>query len=235
MMSDPAQVPDSMPGTQPVWRGSPQPPWPGMEQPRPGPRQPQPGMQPAPGPQQPQPGMQPAPGPRQPQPGMQPAPGPQQPQPGWQPGRPGPLRPRPGRLTRGATRADGPASAEPLPAPDMPDHEDLAMLGYVAVPFLGPCVPLVIYLLWKQKSEYVRRHSAQALNLSLTLVLYGVCAVIAAAILALDSIGVAVAIIIPLAAALWLVNVGYAVTAGLTADRGGFQRIPGWLCATMVR
>jgi len=67
------------------------------------------------------------------------------------------------------------------------------------------------------------------------MILYGVCALIAGAILALDSVGAAFAVVVPLAAVLWLANVGYAFAAGLTADRGGFRRIPGWLCAAILR
>jgi uncharacterized protein len=123
-------------------------------------------------------------------------------------------------------------SSNPAPTPG---SVRLAMVGYLGVPFLGPCVPLLIYLLWKQRSGYLRRHSAQALNLSLSMILYGVCALIAAAILALDSIGVALAIVMPLLAALWLVILGYAIVAALTAERGGYRRIHAWLCATIVR
>jgi uncharacterized protein len=138
-------------------------------------------------------------------------------------------------MTATAATADGLTSPAGVTAPAAPGNEHLALLGYLSVPFLGPCVPLVIYLLWRHRSGYVRWHSAQALNLSLTMILYGVCAVIAGAILALDSIGVAFAVIIPLAAALWLASAGYALAAGLAADRGGFRRFPAWLCATIVR
>jgi hypothetical protein len=34
---------------------------------------------------------------------------------------------------------------------------------------------------------------------------------------------------------LWLAILGYAIAAGSAASRGGFRRIPGWLCATIVR
>jgi uncharacterized Tic20 family protein len=239
MTSNPAHSAQSVPGTDPVWRGTPQPPWPAARPAQPGPEPPWPGPQPAqPGPEPPWPGpQQPQPGPQQPQPGaMQPQPGAQQPLPGAQLPWPGPQQSRPAGLTATAARADGlassPASAA---APAAADDKHLALLGYLSVPFLGPCVPLVIYLLRKQSSRYLRRHSAQALNLSLTMILYGVCALIAGAILALDSVGVAVAIVIPLAAVLWLANAGYAFAAGLAADRGGFRRIPGWLCAALVR
>jgi uncharacterized protein len=131
-----------------------------------------------------------------------------------------------------AERAGGGAAPAP---PAEPANQRLAAVSYLSAPFLGPCVPLVTYLLSKHRPGYLRRHTAQALNLSITLLLYGLCALIVAAMLALDSAGVAFAVILPLAAALWLTTLGYAVVASASARRGGFRQIPGWLCATIVR
>jgi uncharacterized protein len=116
-----------------------------------------------------------------------------------------------------------------------PGDVRLAALSYLGVPFLGPCLPLVVYLLRKRRSGYVRAHSAQALNLSITMLLYGLCALIAAVMLALDSLGVALALVVPLAAVLWLLTLGYAIVASASAYHGGFRRVPAWLCATIIR
>jgi uncharacterized Tic20 family protein len=115
-----------------------------------------------------------------------------------------------------------------------PGDEFLAAIGYAGVPFLGPCVPLFVFLLGR-KSDYVRRHGAQALNLSITVLLYGICALIFAAMLALDSITVALVVAAPLAAALWLATLGYVIAATASARQGRFRRVPGWLCAPIVR
>jgi len=114
------------------------------------------------------------------------------------------------------------------------DDGRLAAIGYFGVPILGFGVPLAIYLL-RRRSDDVRRHSVQALNLSLTMLLYGICILIAGGVLTLDSTGVALVVAIVAAAMLWLAIAGYAITAGLSANQGGFRRIPGWLCATIVR
>lgn len=152
-------------------------------------------------------------------------------------------KPRPQAPGRSAL----PAAFETLPAaqqagagdapaaPAQPGDQRLAALGYLGVPLLGPCLPLLIYLFSKRKSGYVRRHSAQAVNLSLTAALYGICGLIAWAMLALDSIDVALMVVVPLVAVLWLVSLGYAVMASVSASRGGCRRIPAWLCATIVR
>jgi uncharacterized protein len=103
------------------------------------------------------------------------------------------------------------------------------------VPFLGPLVPLAVYLLKKQASAYVRGHSAQALNLSITVLLYTVCALILGTMLALDNIVVALIVVVPLAMALWLITLGYVIVAGSAANRGDYYPVPAWLCATIVR
>ena len=110
-----------------------------------------------------------------------------------------------------------------------------AVLSYLGVPFLLFLPPLAVYLITLRTSPLTRRHAAQALNLSITLVLYSICALILGGLLALDTVGVAVLIGVSLLAALWLVTLIYLVRAGIAASRGTFYAIPRWLCATLVR
>ena len=115
-----------------------------------------------------------------------------------------------------------------------PGDERLATLSYLGVPFLGPLVPLVILLLKGRTSAYTRRHAAQALNLSITTLLFAVCVLILAAMLALDSIVVALVVAVPLAVALWLVTLAYVIVAGSSANRGDYYAIPSWICAPIA-
>ena len=126
------------------------------------------------------------------------------------------------------------AAPEPGGAVESGD-ERLATLSYLSVPFLGPVVPLVVYLIKKRASAYVRRQSVQALNLSITALIYTFCALIVGAMLALDSITVALIFVVPLAVALWLVTLSYVILAASRASRGDYFRIPGWLCTTILR
>lgn len=119
-------------------------------------------------------------------------------------------------------------------APAEPGDERIATLSYLGVPFLGPLVPLVIYLLKMRTSDYLRRHAAQALNLSITTLLYTVCALILGTMLALDSIVVALIIVVPLAVALWLATLAFVIVAGSSANRGEYYPIPSWICASLV-
>src|SRR5258708_6848300 len=142
---------------------------------------------------------------------------------------------RPARLPeRGTGEQVMVAAPEPGGAVESGD-ERLATLSYLSVPFLGPVVPLVVYLIKKRASAYVRRQSVQALNLSITALIYTFCALIVGAILALDSITVALIFVVPLAVALWLVTLSYVILAASRASRGDYFRIPGWLCTTILR
>jgi uncharacterized Tic20 family protein len=109
------------------------------------------------------------------------------------------------------------------------------MVGYLGVPFVGAAAPLAVYVARSRNSDYARAHARQALNLSLTLALYNLCAVIVGTMLALDTVGVALLIALPATLALWLVTLAYLVRAAAAAGAGEFYRLPGWLCATIVR
>ncbi len=119
--------------------------------------------------------------------------------------------------------------------PAEPGDERLATLSYLSVPFLGPLVPMFVYLIKKRASGFVRGQSGQALNLSVTALIYTFCALILGGMLALDSVSIALIIVVPLAVALWLVTLIYVILAASRASRGGYYRIPTWLCATILR
>ncbi len=134
---------------------------------------------------------------------------------------------------------------QPAETGDLDDAGDLgessqpgdrrAVLSYLGVPFLLFLPPLAVYLITLRTSPLTRRHAAQALNLSITLVIYSICALILGGLLALDTVAVAVLIAVSLLGALWLVTLAYLVRAGIAASRGTFYTIPRWLCATLVR
>ena len=123
----------------------------------------------------------------------------------------------------------------PGPARAVPGAASWAMLGYLTVPFFGFLVPLAIYLMSLRRSRWLRAHSAQAVNLSLTVLLYELSAAIIGAMLVLDSPVVALAVTVPLAAALSLTALAFLVRAALAARRGETYTFPRWLCTPMVR
>ena len=110
-----------------------------------------------------------------------------------------------------------------------------AMLGYLTVPLFGLIVPLLVYLRTLRGSSWSRAHAAQALNVWITAVLYGLSAVIMGAMLALDSPRIALIVFGSLVAGLWLVMLTYLVRAATTASQGLPYTIPRWLCSPIVR
>jgi uncharacterized protein len=144
-------------------------------------------------------------------------------------------RPAPGTGPEFPVAASQAGEAASRPGPAEPGDERLATLSYLGVPFLGPLVPLGVYLIKRRASGYVRNHSAQALNLSITVLLYTVCILILGTMLALDNVVIALIVGVPLAVALWLITLGYVIVAGSAANRGDYYPVPAWLCATIVR
>jgi len=141
----------------------------------------------------------------------------------------------PGRWPAARAEWPGPAGAEDRPEPPEPDDERLGMLSYLGVPFLGPVLPLAVFVFKRHTSAFVRYHSAQAVSLAVTALLYTICVLILGGMLALDSLNLALVIAVPVAALLWLAILGYVILAGFRAYRGRYYRIPSWLCATIVR
>jgi uncharacterized Tic20 family protein len=109
------------------------------------------------------------------------------------------------------------------------------MLCYLGVPFISALSPAAVWLVRARGSAFVRQHARQALNLAITLVLYNCCAAILAGVLALDTVGVALAIALPVTLALWLIALAHLARAARAASRGEFRELPAWLCATLVR
>ena len=147
-----------------------------------------------------------------------------------QPGGPS-LRPRPGsRFARGRL-----GSGQSL-RPRIPLSEAKpAMLGYLAAIFLGPLIPLVMYLIGRRRSPFRRFHAATALNLSLTGLLYALCCLILAGLLLLDSITVALVVAIPVALIIWLTMLKYLIRGIGAANRGERYEVPAWICAQIAK
>jgi uncharacterized Tic20 family protein len=110
-----------------------------------------------------------------------------------------------------------------------------AMLGYLTVPMFGFVVPFLVYLRALRGPRWSRAHAAQALNVWITAVLYGLSAVVMGAMLALDSPRIALIVFGSLAVALWLIMLIYLVRAATAASQGLRYTVPRWLCSPIVR
>jgi uncharacterized Tic20 family protein len=143
--------------------------------------------------------------------------------------------------SKGAQPEPGPRLARSQPGgpslrPRIPQAEAKpAMLGYLAAIFLGPLIPLFMYLIARRKSPFRRFHAATALNLSLTGLLYALCCLILCGLLLLDSLAVALVVAIPVALVIWLSVLKYLIRGIGAANRGERFEVPAWICAQIAR
>jgi len=118
----------------------------------------------------------------------------------------------------------------------VPDRDDWwAMACYLGAIFFWLLAPLVIYLIKRNHSLFVRTHAAQAFNLTLTATLFAISGGIVAGLLALDSPKVALFVMGPVLLAFWIVVLAYVIRAASSASRDEFYEIPGWICVPALR
>jgi uncharacterized Tic20 family protein len=131
----------------------------------------------------------------------------------------------------GQRQPGGPSLAPRIPLAEAKP----AMFGYLAAIFLGPLIPLVLYLIGRRRSPFRRFHAATALNLSLTGLLYALCCLILCGVLLLDSLTVALVVAIPVALVIWLTVLKYLIRGIGAANRGERYEVPAWICAQIAK
>ena len=131
----------------------------------------------------------------------------------------------------GQRQPGGPSLAPRIPLAEAKP----AMFGYLAAIFLGPLIPLVLYLIGRRRSSFRRFHAATALNLSLTGLLYALCCLILCGMLLLDSLTVALVVTIPIALVIWLSVLKYLIRGIGAANRGERYEVPAWICARIAK
>jgi hypothetical protein len=110
-----------------------------------------------------------------------------------------------------------------------------ATLAYLGVAFLGPFVPLVVYLRMRHRSAFLRWHLVQALNIALTCLLYAVSGAIIGGLLSFANANDALLIMGPVAGAGWLVMLAYLAANAAAASRGKSRQAPSWICTPLVK
>jgi uncharacterized Tic20 family protein len=106
---------------------------------------------------------------------------------------------------------------------------------YLGAIFLGPVIPLAVYVLRARRSPFLRYHVAKALNLSLTVTLYAACCLILGGLLLLDSTAAALIVVIPIGFVIWLIMLRYLLRGVGAASRDERFDVPEWICARFVR
>ena len=80
----------------------------------------------------------------------------------------------------------------------------------------------------------MRYHAATAVNLSLTGLLYALCCLILGGLLLLDSITVALVVVLPVGFVIWVSVLRYLIRGVIAANRGERDKVPSWICARIV-
>ena len=98
-------------------------------------------------------------------------------------------------------------------------HIGVFVAAWFAMGFL---CPLVVWLVYRQRSDFVRRHALESLNFQLSLLIYTAIAVV----LILITFGLGVLIIIPLIIIGAVAAVVFIVLATIAASSGNEYRYP---------
>lgn len=96
------------------------------------------------------------------------------------------------------------------------DDRTMAALGHGLAIVAGFLAPLIIMLVKGDKSTFVKYHSVEALNFTITLMI----GYVVASVLIVVLIGI---ILIPL---IWIVSVVFHIMAAMAANRGEYYRYP---------
>ena len=142
-----------------------------------------------------------------------------------------PTRPSSGPPAAGGQADDGLGNGQPVRDAD----RTWARVAYLGAMFLGPVIPLVIYVARRRRSAFMRYHAATALNLTLTWMLYWLCCVILGGLLLLDSLIVALVVALAIAFVLWLAMLKQLIRGIGAAGRGERHEVPGWICAQIAK
>ncbi|WP_082537693.1 DUF4870 domain-containing protein [Angustibacter sp. Root456] len=128
-----------------------------------------------------------------------------------------------------------PYAARPPMSPS--DERTWAMLAHLA-PFAGSIVglpvvgPLVVYLMYKDRSAFVRRHAAASLNFQIMLLIVSVLGFVVAVPLAVLTLGIGLFAFVLAAVVVAVAAIVLQVVAALAANRGQDYQYP--LTPTLV-
>ncbi len=101
-------------------------------------------------------------------------------------------------------------------------HFAAAIAAILSAGTLSFVVPLVMWLMYRERSALVDWHGKQNLNLQLTMIGAGIAAVI----LGVVTLFIGFIVTIPLFIAYWIFSVVISFMAGTAAQRGEYYKIP---------
>ncbi|MEM1165398.1 MAG: DUF4870 domain-containing protein [Planctomycetota bacterium] len=119
----------------------------------------------------------------------------------------------------------------PTPPPNHVEHSGLAVLAHLSglaifiIPYVGAVVgPLVVWLLTREKSEFLDENGKEALNFQIFALIASLVLSVVTFVLFITVIGIVLAIPVALAAVIaWLY---FIIKAAIVANRGEVYRYP---------
>ena len=143
----------------------------------------------------------------------------------------GPAYPQAGY--QAAPGVPGPGPAGYYGPPSQSDDRTWAMLGYLLTFVGGFIAPLIVYLVKKDESPFVRHHAAQALNLAITSAIYSIGLFVLAIIAGAVSHGLGLLLVL-LYFPLGIAFAVYLIMAAVAANRFEMYQVPSWACLRLV-
>ena len=130
--------------------------------------------------------------------------------------------------------AGGPQPGYPEPAygpvgpqPMTPSDERLwAMLSHLGGLLLGFIAPLIVMLVFGERSPFVRRHAVESLNFQISLLIYSLVGGVLAFLFVLMTVGLGMLVVLPLALALAVAVLALIIIATVKAGNGEDYRYP---------
>src|ERR1700733_12315261 len=117
--------------------------------------------------------------------------------------------------------------------PSQSDDRTWAILGYLLTFVGGFIAPLIVYLVKKDQSPFVRHHAAQALNLTITSAIYSIGLFVLTIIAGAITHGLGfwlVLLYFPLA----ITFIVFLIMAAVAANRFEMYQVPDWACLRLV-
>jgi uncharacterized Tic20 family protein len=111
--------------------------------------------------------------------------------------------------------APGPGAGGPV-SPS--DERTWAMLAHLGTILIGFVAPLITYLMYKDRSQFVKVQSTESLNFQITMLIAWVVTVV----LTVVTFGIAS----PLFFVVWILNLVFVIMAGVAANKGENYRYP---------
>lgn len=120
-----------------------------------------------------------------------------------------------------------PAPQYLAPAPMLESEaRTMSMLAHLLVLVGSFIPPLVIWLIYRDRSALVDHHGKEQLNFQISLIIYSIGLYVIATFAALVTFGIGMLLVVPVMLALFVLVIVFVIQAAMAANKGLYFRIP---------